>query len=138
MLDQHHFVPSEQLRYARLLDWSAKAGLALLVAGFVAYVLGWLPPTLPLTELPRMWSQPVANYLAATGAPTGWAWIRLVAHGDYAGLVGIAILAGCSLSCLLAVIPIYYRRGDRLFAAICALSVAVLIIAASGLFTYSR
>jgi hypothetical protein len=48
-------------------------------------------------------------------------------------MLGIAILSGCSALPLLAVTGIYLRRGDRLFAALCLLQVAVLVLAASGL-----
>jgi hypothetical protein len=49
--------------------------------------------------------------------------------------VGIALLSGCSLVCLAAVAAIYARRGDRVYAAICVLQSAVLVLAASGVLT---
>jgi len=52
-----------------------------------------------------------------------------------ARLAGIEILAGCSMLCLLAIIPVYLRRGDRVYAAICIAEIAVLVLAASGALT---
>lgn len=53
-------------------------------------------------------------------------------RGDIAGLVGIAVLAGCSVLCLLALVPMYLRRGDRAYAALCVAEAAVVVLAASG------
>ena len=128
-------VSGEQLLYARLLDWGAKIGFAVLVAGFVNYMLGLLPPHVPVDMLPELWSLPLAEYLARTSTPTGWKWLVLLAKGEFPGLVGIAILSGCSLVSLVAVAMVYGRRGDRVYAIICVLEIAVLLLAASGVLT---
>ena len=86
---------------------------------FAAYVFGLADPHVPLDRLPELWIHPVGRYLAETGSPTGWGWLALLHRGDIAGLVGIAILAGCSRACLLALVPMYLRDGDRAFAALC-------------------
>lgn len=125
--------PVEQLRYARWLDRLSRTGLVLLVASFVAYAFGWLPAHVPVERLPEVWALPVGEYLQRTGAPTGWGWLELAAHGDVSGLVGIALLAGCSLPCLLALVPLYQRRGDKALAWLCVAEVAVVLLAASGL-----
>lgn len=127
--------PSEQARYARVLDLTAKAGFAALVLGFAAYLFGWLETHVPVQELPNVWSLPLAEYLARTDTPTGWGWIAHLHKGEFAGLAGIAVLAGCSAVCLAAVIPLYVRRGDRAYALVCALVIVVLLLAASGILT---
>ena len=80
--------------------------------------------------------------LAACAAAIGWTAVEWIDHrkptllgllsGIVAGLVGIVILAGCSLVCLLALVPLYLRRGDKAFAALCLAEVAVVLLAASG------
>lgn len=127
--------PPEQLRYARLLDWGTRLGLLVLVLSFGAYTLGLVEAQVPLERLPALWSHPVGQYLELTRTPTGWGWLALVNRGDMAGLLGIAILAGCSIVCLLALVPLYWRRGDKAFAAICLAEVAVVVLAASGWLT---
>jgi len=127
-------VDDVQLRYARLLDWGTRIGLALLLASFAVYVSGVLPSQVPLQRLPELWNQPVARYLALTGAPTGWQWVTLLQHGDVLGFVGIALLAGCSGVCLLSLLPLYRRRGDRAYLGLCLAQMAVLLVAAAGLF----
>lgn len=124
-----------QLRYAALLDWGTRIGFLTLAATFAAYVFGWLPPHVPLEQLPGLWDQPVSRYLELTRTPSGWGWLALARHGDLANLVGIAVLAACSLPPLLAVIPLYLKQRDRVFAGICALEVAVIVLAASGVLT---
>jgi hypothetical protein len=124
--------PAEQLRYARLLNWCTRIGLAVLLLSFGAYVLGLVQPLVAPERLPGLWVQPVARYLQLTGSPTGWGWLALLHRGDIAGLLGIAILAGSSVLCLLALLPLYVARGDKHFVAICLAEVGVVLLAASG------
>ena len=123
----------EQQRYATLLSWGSRSGLVLLVVSFLAYVFGWMPAHVPLEQLPNLWNLPVGEYLEQTNTPTGWAWLTMIDQGDFASLVGIAWLSGSSLICLLAVIPIYARRKDRIFMMLCIFALAVQLLAASGM-----
>jgi hypothetical protein len=127
----------EQLHYARLLDIGSKAGFVMLVAGFLAYVTGVLEEHVGVDQLPALWGLSLAEYLRATQTPTGWGWIAHLHKGEFAGLLGIAVLAGCSVVCLAAIVPIYARRGDRIYAVICTLEVLVVVLAASGILTVS-
>jgi hypothetical protein len=122
-----------QLRYALMLEWGTRAGLAVLAVSFVGYLAGWLPAQVAPQELPALWSLPAAHFQGRTGSPTGWGWLALLDRGDMLGLAGIALLAGCSLLALLALVPMYAARRDRAFAALCLLEAAVLLAAASGL-----
>jgi len=117
------------------LDRGAKAGFLALVAGFAAYATGFLPSQIPFDRLPELLALPLDRYLAATGTTPGWAWATMVAKGEYASLVGIAVLASCSVPCLVAIIPVYLRRRDFVYAALAALEIAVLALAASGVLT---
>jgi len=129
---------AEQMRYARLLDLTSKVGFAALVGGFAAYALGWLDAYVPVADLPQLWVLPLADYLARTQTPTGWAWLAHLHRADFAALLGIAMLAGCSLVCLLAIVPLYARRRDHTYVAICLLQVLVLLLAASGILAIDR
>jgi hypothetical protein len=120
------------MRYARLLDWGSRVGLLVLVFSFAAYLTGLMESHVPPQRLPELWIHPVDRYLSLTASPTGWGWLSLVHLGDMAGLLGIAILAGGSVVCLLALVPLYAARGDRAFVAICLAEVAVVVLAASG------
>ncbi|MBI5718075.1 MAG: DUF1634 domain-containing protein [Burkholderiales bacterium] len=126
--------PPEQQRYATLLDRLTRVGLAVLVLSFAAYLLELMPPRVAPERLPQLWTLPVEQYLQQTGTPVGWGWISLLRHGDVAALSGIVILAGCSALCLGALVPLYLRRRERAFAALCLAEIAVIVLAASGLF----
>ncbi|MDH4059301.1 MAG: hypothetical protein OEU94_00665 [Aquincola sp.] len=127
-------VDEVQLRYARLLDWGTRIGLAALLVSFAIYNTGLFPSKVPRHRLPELWSEPIARYLELTGAPAGWQWVTMLQHGDVLGLVGIAVLAGCSGVCLLSLLPMYLRRGDRAYLGLCLAQAAVLLIAAAGVF----
>ncbi len=122
----------EQLRYARLLEAGARAGLVLLLLAFLAYGSGLLAPGVPLQRLPELWSLPLAEFLQQSGSPTGWGWLARLGQGDMLSLAGIAWLASCSLPALLALLPLYLRRGDKVYAALALAEVAVIALAASG------
>lgn len=124
--------PPEQLRYARWLAWGTRLGVLMLLAGLVAALTGWLPPQVPPETVAQWWGQPVAVYREATGSAAGWGWLRQLAHGDMAGLLGIALLAASAVPPLLALLPLYLRRRDRIFAALCVAEIAVVALAASG------
>lgn len=123
---------AEQLRYARWLEAGSRLGLLLLVVSFIGYASGLLAADVPLQRLPELWSLPVGQYLAETQTPTGWGWLARLGRGEGAGLAGIAVLASCSLPCLLGLLPLYLRRGDRAYVALCLAEVAVIVLAASG------
>jgi hypothetical protein len=123
--------PPEQLLYARWLDWGTRAGLALLVTTFAAYVLGLAAPHVPFEQLARAWSLPVDQYRAAVGAPSGWGWLALAARGDYMNYLGIVLLALSTLVCMLRALPAFLARGERGYALIACAQAVVLAVAAA-------
>jgi hypothetical protein len=125
---------NEQERYARWLEWGTRIGLTLLVASFAAYLTGLLAPHVPIETLPQMWTLPAEEYLRAAQLPSGWGWLALLDRGDVLNLAGIAVLSGCSIACLVAVIPVFRAQGDRALVAICVAAILVQVLAASGVF----
>jgi len=126
---------ADAFRYAQVLDWGTRLGVVTLVLGFAAYLSGMLQPHVPLAQLPSLWNLPLATYLQRTNTPVGWGWLALADRADLFNLVGISLLAGCSLPALLGLIPLYLKRRDYAYAGICALIVMVLVLAASGILT---
>ena len=123
----------ERQRYAIILDRFARLGLVLLLGSFLAYVAGFFPGKMDITVLAQYWHLPLDRFLQATGSPVGWGWLKLITYGDFACLLGIALLAGSSIPCLLAVIPLYARRRDHFYLLICLLQIGVLCMAAFDL-----
>ena len=126
---------AEAARYAFLLDWGARVGVLALLVSFAAYLFGLLTPHVALQQLPNLWNLPVSDYLQRTATPSGWGWLALTHKGDLSNLIGISLLAGCSLPPLLGLIPLYLQRRDYVYAALCSLVATVLVLAASGLLT---
>jgi hypothetical protein len=126
---------AEAARYAKILDWGTRLGLLVLILGFAAYMLGLTTPLVALQDLPQLWNQPVAVFQQKTGTPMGWGWISMLGKGDMLNLLGIAILAGCSIPPLLSLIPMYLQRRDFTYAGLCLAIILVLVLAASGVLT---
>jgi len=126
---------AEATRYATYLDWGTRLGLLVLIASFAAYMLGLTTPLVSLQDLPQLWNQPVAVFQQKTGTPMGWGWLSMLGKGDMLNLLGIAILAGCSMPPLLSLIPLYLQRRDYTYVGLCLAITLVLVLAASGVLT---
>lgn len=79
--------------YARWLEWGVRAGVGVLVLGFLGYLMGF---------------------------------------GDFGELLGIAILAGCSLLPLARLAVLYVEQRDWIYAGITGMVALVLVLAALG------
>ena len=132
--DRETSMSEEQLIYARVLAVGVQLAFALLAVGALAYFSGVLEPAVPPPELPRLWMLSASGYLNATGIPRGWGWISMLARGDMLPLAGIALLAGASVPCLLALIPGYADRRDWVYLGITLALIGVLVLAGAGVF----
>jgi len=131
-LKNNDYAPPEHLRFAKVLRIGVRAGFALLVIGFAAYLAGVLEPVVPIDQLPNYWGLSAAEFARVTGAPTGWAWLAQLGKGDVLNLAGIVWLSAVSSLAVLAVVPIFARRGETAQVIICLLLVAVLALAAAN------
>ncbi|MBI5676322.1 MAG: hypothetical protein HZC48_10955 [Nitrospirae bacterium] len=131
----------EQIIYANILNKGMWFGLALLVITFIIYMSGMLPSHVPIEELSKTppgsevpyWGMRAHEFNIAFNIPTGWGWTALAGKGDYLNFVGIAILAGLTILCYLAILPILIKKKDTPYVIIAILEVAVLALAASGI-----
>ena len=123
----------EQLAYARILDIGMKSGLLAVIITFIIYITGVLTPHVPVNDLPKFWSMPVKEYLAATHIHPGWSWLGMVGKGDFLNFIGIAFLAGVTILCYIRIIPILFRKKDSVYGIIAVIEVLVLVLAASGI-----
>jgi hypothetical protein len=123
----------EQLRYAGVLEKGMYTGLACLFITFAIYVSGILGPYIPFEELPEHWTKNVHEYLAAAEIEAGWGWVSMLRYGDFLNFIGIAILAGVTVFCYAAIIPLLLKRKDIIYAFVALLEVVVLAVAASGI-----
>jgi hypothetical protein len=123
----------EQRRYAQVLEKGMYAGLVCLFVSFTLYVSGIMQPLIPLEELSGYWSHSVHEYLEETGIEAGWGWVKMLGYGDFINFVGVAFLAGVTVPCYLAIIPLLLRGKDTVYVVLALLEVAVLVVAASGI-----
>jgi hypothetical protein len=126
-------VGEERLIFAEILSRGTWISVAVLFLTFVLYIGGLVKPLIPIDQLPQYWGMSAAEYLREASLPRGWGWVRLVAFGDFLNFIGIAMLAGMTIVCYLAVLPIFLRRQDTTYALITLAEIAILLLAASGL-----
>lgn len=126
-------ISEEQLVYASLLDKGMKIGLISIIITFIVYVFGIFTPYVPIEDLPKYWGLPVHDYLEATNIEPGWTWLGLLGKGDFLNFIGIALLAGVTIACYIAIIPVFLKKKDKVFTTIAILEVLVLALAASGI-----
>jgi hypothetical protein len=121
-----------QIVFARWVSAGTRIALAMLVAGYAAYVTGLLEAHVRPEALAALWHLPLADYLAASSAPTGWSWLALAHRGDYLNYLGIGLLCTIVMLAYLRVLPLLVRSA-RAHALIAVLELVVLLAAASGL-----
>ena len=118
--------------YARWLDIATKAGFVISLVAFLLYAGKVLPPYVALEELPRYWILPVGEFIQATGAPSGWAWLGELGYGDGINLLAIALLGLVTPLCYARLVPALIAERDWLQALLAVAQLAVLLAAASG------
>jgi hypothetical protein len=100
---------------------------------FAIYISGIMGPYIPLDELSQHWTKNVHDYLTDANIRPGWSWVSMLGYGDFLNFVGIAMLAGVTVLCYAAIIPLLLKRKDIVYALVALLEVVVLVFAASGI-----
>lgn len=123
----------EQLLYASVLEKGMYFGLLILFITFALYAFGIMKPFIPLDKLSDYWSMNVHDYLHHSGIRDGWAWLGMLGYGDFINFIGIALLAGTTIICYLAIVPVLLKNNDKVYALLALIEAIVLIAAASGI-----
>ena len=123
----------EQILYAKFLEWGMYIGLLILFITFAIYTFGIMKPYIPLDEISRHWGKSVHDYLHDAQIKDGWAWLGMLKYGDFLNFIGIAILAGVTIICYLAIVPTLLKNNDKVYAALAVLEAVILTVAASGI-----
>jgi hypothetical protein len=127
-----HATP-EQLLYASILEKGMFLGLIILLVTYALYASGIAAPYIPLNEIPNCWTMDVHTYLQTCKINEGWAWLSMVYYGDFMNFIGIAILAGVTIICFLAIVPVLWKQNDKLYACLSLVEAVILAVAASGI-----
>jgi len=122
----------DQVRYARVLEKGMYVGLTCLFVTFALYAFGIMEPHIPHEKVPDYWTKSVQEYLAEAEIEQGWGWVKMVGYSDFLNFIGIAILAGVSVLCYLAIVPMLFKKRDYIYASLALLEAIILVIAASG------
>jgi hypothetical protein len=125
-------VSPEQDRYASILLVCSWAGICLMTLTFILYMAGLFNPVVEPSAMPQYWGMTVKQYALATHAPTGWGWLKLVNHGDYLNLVGIAFLGIVSVLGYCSLLFEYIRKKDMTYVTMVSIEIIVIVLAASG------
>lgn len=133
MEEKRPYLEDVQLEFAGVMEWLVRICLALLVVLFVLYVTGIVPSARPISETPELWHLSSAEFRAATGSPTGWAWIRRIGQGEYLSLAGLVIFPAATTVALCILAVLFSRRRAVIWAVMAAVQVAILVFAATGL-----
>lgn len=123
----------EQVLYGKILEKGMLVGLVLLFITFIIYASGIMEPYVPVENLSYYWSMSVTEYVHEADIPTGWGWANLLGYGDFLNFIGVAVLAGVTILCYLAIIPTLMKNNDKLYAFLALLEALVLSLAASGI-----
>jgi len=123
----------EQLLYASILEKGMLLGLLLLLVTYLVYVLRIVTPYIPLEEVSKYWTMNVHDYLHEAHVKQGWAWVAMVGYSDFLNFIGIALLAGVTIVCFLAIVPTLWKSGDKVYACLSLVEALILGIAASGI-----
>jgi hypothetical protein len=123
----------EQVRYASILEKGMYIGLSILLVTFAIYAFGLMKPFIPKGNISACWSMSVHDYLQCTNIKTGWSWLGMLKYGDFLNFIGIAMLAGVTIICYLAIIPLLLKNKDTVYAVLAFLEAVILALAASGI-----
>lgn len=124
----------EQILYASILEKGMYLGLLILFITFAIYALGIMKPYIPKDEISTYWAMNVQDYVHHANIKTGWGWLGMLQYGDFLNFIGVAILAGVSIICFLAVLPTFLRNNDKVYALFALAEAIILTLAASGIF----
>ena len=136
MADQHDAkleAGPEQLLYANILAKGMYVGLVILFITFALYAFGIMKPYIPLDQVSNYWGYSVHEYLEHAEIGTGWSWLGMLKYGDFINFIGVALLAGVTIICYLAIVPLLLRSNDKVYAVLALLEAAILTFAASGI-----
>jgi hypothetical protein len=122
----------EQILYASILEKGMFIGLLILFITFALYAFGIMKPYIPLDQVSQYWGMNVHEYLEHT-IDTGWSWVGMINYGDFINFIGVAVLAGVTILCYLAIVPILLKNDDKVYAVLTLLTALVLAFAASGI-----
>ena len=121
--------------FASMETLGVRIGLAMVISAFFLYLTNILPPVIPIADLITRVGVDANIFTATNNIPVGWAWLRLMGHGDILSLGGIMLLLGSIFLAYLALIPLCLRRKDYIYLVLVIVQLGVFILAGGGWIT---
>ncbi|HHE31458.1 MAG TPA: DUF1634 domain-containing protein [Chlorobaculum parvum] len=127
--------------YAKTLDFVSHAVIVAMVIGYVLYLTGLLPLSIPIGAIAGNWHLSAAEMQATLHHPKGWSFVTApggVLQGDIVSYMSVILLALATLFCLAVAVVVYLREKKPLFFTIALGQFLVLVVAASGIVAAGR
>ena len=126
------------LRFTRALAIATRLALVAAALVFALLALEALPVRVALAEMPahwgrdaRAWQNMLADATVSWPALAGWPW-PLRSPGELVGAIAIGVLCLAPVPALAVLALRLARRGDRLFAALAAAHLALIVLTAGS------
>ncbi len=120
--------------YADAMSWGVWIGLVGMVSAYVLYVTGLLPPHVAIVRVVGHWHLPAAEFVRTCPIYPDGHWLVALREGDVLSTVLIAFLASVTIWCCAVLVPFLIRERDRTMLLITLAQVALILLAALGVF----
>ncbi len=119
--------------FAKTMEITLFVGLAIIVIGFVLYLVHVTPPYVSLKTIIKHWSESAAKFWKDVKGftPSNYNWIFFNLYcGDMISLFGVMILSIGLIAALLAVLGVYAKQKDKVMVIIVIIVLALTFFAA--------
>lgn len=121
-------------RYAIVIERGTRIASVVMAVGFLVYLAGIGGDSLiPPQELPRYWSMSAHDLNLAVGGTSGWSLFRSPGHSERFAMLGVMMLAGLSALASASVMPLFWRRRDRMHSIALIFHVVIVLVSAANL-----
>ena len=133
MKDSNSNISASQLLLSKLFRGVVLIGFVLILAGFIFYVSGLFPSTIPVSKISSYWHLSAKEYVNTTKITPKWGWVKELGSGDVQSLASLVFMSLSAPVCLIVMAVAFLRERDRVYAVLAILQSIILIISASGI-----
>ena len=126
------YASPDQLLLAKLYRYVSLIGFSVIALGFIVYVSGIVPSSVPVGEISSYWHLSSHDFASETGTPQGWDLIGNIGSGDMISLASLVLMPLATILCLSIMAVAFSKGRDWAFLTIVSLQTIVLVLAASG------
>ncbi len=119
--------------FAKSMEITLFVGLAIIIIGFILYLVGATPPYVSLKEIIKHWSENAAKFWKDVRGfvPTNYNWIfGNLRCGDIISLFGVMLLSIGLVAALFATLAAYAKERDKTMIIVVIIVLALTFFAA--------